>query len=259
MYWPYLRCEDGKPVRGKKTILGPSDMTENELWNAYFKLKKKEIRTVRWMFSVYLESDLFDRISHPEDRRKRKNMVVDICNTENSRGKRFGDILVNDLTPPLIKKYLMSIPSESSRKKRHNLITMAWNACINDEPGMPENQSQKLKLVYKARPLGRYVSDESYWLVYNLLPPYWQAIMELSYILRSRVGELATICMDDILEEGLYYQRSKGSNPEITLWTDRLRKAVDFLITHRPRKTDSPFLVFNATKKKTRARPGGRR
>ena len=177
-------------------------------------------------------------------------MVVDICNAKNSNGKCFGDILVNDLTPPLIKKYLMTIASESSRKKRHNLITMAWNACINDAPGMPENQSTRVKIVYHATPLGRYVSDEAYWFVYNQFPPYWQAIMELSYILRSRVGELATICMEDILDDGLYYERSKGSNPEITLWTDRLRKAVDILIAHRPAKTDSPYLVFNARKKR---------
>jgi len=51
--------------------------------------------------------------------------------------------------------------------------------------------------------------------------------MEITYLCRARWSETATPKRDCISDDGLYLTRSKGSKDEITLWTQRLRLAVD--------------------------------
>ncbi|OQX33587.1 MAG: hypothetical protein B0D91_14070 [Oceanospirillales bacterium LUC14_002_19_P2] len=88
------------------------------------------------------------------------------------------------------------------------------------------------------------MDDDNYWKVYHLVDQYWQSMMELSYILRARLGELVAIRMDDVFDDGIFFQRTKGSIGEVTLWSDRLRKAFDYLASQRPHP-DAPFLLYD--------------
>ncbi len=49
-------------------------------------------------------------------------------------------------------------------------------------------------------------------------------------------------CLACAYEEGLLIEREKGSLDEITLWTPRLRKAVDMLLKNRPNPECSHLL-----------------
>lgn len=71
------------------------------------------------------------------------------------------------------------------------------------------------------------MTREEYDAVRNLATGYIPIMMELAYLCRARRGEIEQLRRSDVLEEGLRLQRSKGSEGEITLWSPRLRAAVD--------------------------------
>lgn len=244
VYWPYLGCADGKPKRGQQVYLGPSSLSDNEVWEAYSKVTKRETRTVAWMLRHYLQSPEFHKLSSKKSKDNRVMYADKIIEATNEQNKTFGDIPLTSLQPPHIKKYLMSVGGNETRKKHHSLLNVAWDVCINDFTNMPDNQSKKVKIKYEVVPVRDYIDDENYLKVYNSVDRYWQCMMELSYILRARLGELVAIRMDDIFEEGIFFKRTKGSVGEVTLWSDRLRAAFEYLSSQRPHP-EAPFLLYD--------------
>ena len=66
--------------------------------------------------------------------------------------------------------------------------------------------------------------------------------MEIAYLCRARRGEIFNLTKSDEKEEGLFIARTKGSIPEITLWNNRLRAAVELAKSHN-KKVISPYLT----------------
>ena len=51
-------------------------------------------------------------------------------------------------------------------------------------------------------------------------------VMELAYLLRARIGEVLALRRADVSEVGVFLQRTKGSDSEVTRWSPRLKDAV---------------------------------
>ena len=94
---------------------------------------------------------------------------------------------------------------------------------------------------FEEKPRERYVTDEEYRKARRLMKPFYRAAMEIAYQCRARGIEIANLTHDDILEEGIYIHRTKGSLPEITLWNRRLRCAVN-MAQKLSRETNSHYL-----------------
>lgn len=88
-------------------------------------------------------------------------------------------------------------------------------------------------------PRDRYVEDWELDLVYTLALErgyaHMAAIIELAYLCRIRGIEARALTLDSLTPDGVTVIRTKGSRPEVTGWSPRLRAAVDLAMsTHRP-------------------------
>ena len=66
--------------------------------------------------------------------------------------------------------------------------------------------------------------------------------MELAYLCRMRLSETLHTKVKDITEKGLLTRRLKGSNDAITIWSDRLKGAVDSGLKGQLRVPDMPVV-----------------
>src|SRR5699024_10406891 len=73
----------------------------------------------------------------------------------------------------------------------------------------------------------RYITDTEYNLVAKHGGKWLPIVMELAYLLRARISEVLALKPGHIQEAGVYLDRGKGSESEITLWSDRLVAAVE--------------------------------
>ena len=76
----------------------------------------------------------------------------------------------------------------------------------------------------------RYIEDWEYNLIHKLAQdsgtPYLSPAMELAYLCRARRNEVFSLTRSDVTEKGVYINRTKGSLPEFTQWSPRLKEAV---------------------------------
>ncbi|OQX33588.1 MAG: hypothetical protein B0D91_14075 [Oceanospirillales bacterium LUC14_002_19_P2] len=115
-------------------------MTDNEIWEKYSFLRNHIKKNVEWMLRHYLQSPEFQRLANKKSKDNRRMYADKIINATNGNGKRFGDIPLEALQPPYIKKYLMTVTGNETRKKHHSLLNVAWDVCINDFTDIPDNQ-----------------------------------------------------------------------------------------------------------------------
>ena len=88
----------------------------------------------------------------------------------------------------------------------------------------------------------RGVEDWEYDFIRGLTAPWYirQAI-EMAHLCRMRKVEILTARQNQVLEQGFDTLRRKGSRDAITLWSDRLRAAVNAAKDY-PRKANSIYL-----------------
>lgn len=107
---------------------------------------------------------------------------------------------------------------------------------------------------FKEKPRDRYIEDWEYSLVYEIAARhthycYLAPLMELQYLCRLRPNEACKLIEENLLEEGIFIDRGKGSDNEITAWSPRLKAAIDFarsLRENHPRMIKNQPLVSNS-------------
>jgi integrase len=107
---------------------------------------------------------------------------------------------------------------------------------------------------FTEKPRDRYVEDAEYNIVYETAAQhetytYIAPLMELIYLCRLRPNEACKLTEDHCLKDGLFGERGKGSDNEVTEWSDRLKAAVAFarsLRADKPTKIKGQPLVTNS-------------
>ncbi|WP_062266972.1 tyrosine-type recombinase/integrase [Endozoicomonas arenosclerae] len=230
VYWPYLGCVNGKPKRGQQTVLCGENTPIYQVWVEYKKVIESNDRTIEWLLGEYIKSDEFKQLAQ-KTQEMRKVYFPKICEAKGNSGHKFGKCPLERLTPPLIKKYLLTVSGNATRNKHKGFMAAAWTWAVGEFEGIPDSPFSKLKLTFKEGSRQEaYVTDEVYSKVYELMRPMYQAAMEIAYLCRAREGEVLALKPDDLLEEGILLQRTKGSVTELTRWSPRLRDAVELLL-----------------------------
>ncbi|OED40269.1 hypothetical protein ACH42_17310 [Endozoicomonas sp. (ex Bugula neritina AB1)] len=241
VYKPYMGRVGKKTVFGKETILGPDTMPMSKLYQAVAALDTSPQFTMGWMIDEYVVSDKFKSLSadwqsgllcYPD---KVKNFPV--------KGYGFfGSVPLASITPATLNRFLKAYSDKPGAVKMvRRLISGAWSWARTEFDAVPENPMREVPNK-KQKGRTRYVTDDEYAAVYYIAPPYWKAMMEFSYICRARRKELIIMQRGQLLQAGVLLRRTKGSIDEITLWSDRLRSALDLLTElHRGEKFDFVF------------------
>ncbi|WP_422490075.1 hypothetical protein [Endozoicomonas sp. ALE010] len=227
VYWPYLGCFNGKGKRGTRVILGPSDLPEGKIYQLLDQVKETRRKTVEWLLSAYMESEKFKKLSK-STRHNRKEVyypkIIDRRGPNN--GTRFGDLLLNNITPAMLLRLLKTFEGNPTRNQIKTFISAAWSWGILEHEDIPRQNPAKEVPNFEEESRTFYITDELYRKVRRTMKPFYRAAMEIAYQCRAREIEIFALTYNDLLKEGIYLKRAKGSISEITLWNRRLRTAV---------------------------------
>jgi integrase len=223
-----LRIYAGKnePMRAVK--LCPADSTISDVWKFYEAIHINDnLQTLSWLMRKYLASDQFSKKAE-KTRTGTQEMVERICNYKMTNGKKFGGVELKQITSGAIRKYLDARARDNapvSGNRETSQISAAWNWSLERDIIKLPNPIQVVSR-NKESHRTRYVTQEEYNAVYAIASYYVKQAMELAYLCRLRRGEILGATRSQILPEGFDTLRTKGSRDTITLWSDRLLKAV---------------------------------
>ncbi len=221
-----------RPSSGETIKLGfvPKDGNETEhvkaqVWADYAKAKDApaDIQDVNKLIAEYRKSPQFSRLS--------TNTQTDYEHYKKLIGRVFGHMRPRDITKVDIRNFMDALAAKgkivtANRHKSYLSAILSWGA---ERGWLTINPAFGVK-AFKEKPRDRYVEDWEFDFVQQVAResayPYVAPMMDLAYLCRARTIELRALTESEITEEGIYIRRTKGSNAEITGWSDRLESAV---------------------------------
>lgn len=230
-YYYELRVYTGKNQKMQAFKLCPANAAISEVWRAYEEHRQEKIKNLRWLLDSYRTSPQFKKLA-VRTQRDRGAMIDRICAYKMKNGRQFGQAEINAITPGAMRKYLDARERDNAPvagNREMAIISVAWNWALERDLTLLVNPCNVVK-PNEEKPRDRYVTDKEYAAAYELAGryPYLQPAMELAYLCRMRRIEVLDAKRSQILDEGFDTLRTKGSRDAITLWSDRLRAAVNY-------------------------------
>lgn len=230
VYKAYLGRVNGRIKWGKPIRLCGLDAPMSEVWQAYERIVGQSPDTLKWLLKKYSESEQFALLT-PVTQQGYEGYRRVICNRPTRDGRSFGDVALKDVTKRTLRKYLDSYEAKTTGNRHIQYIKAAWNWGAQRFGSVPEVNPAIGVSLNKEVARDRYITDDEYKAVYecaeSMRVPIFGPAMELAYLCRARRSEVFGFTLEDVREEGLLLRRGKGSMDEITLWTPRLRAAVE--------------------------------
>ena len=218
---PYEGMKGGKPQFGKRQVIAPLGASEEAVWRAW-QAVSADVFTVGWLLREYHNSAKFQRLS-PKTQSDYESYRKSLCETQ-IEGGVFARAELGNITKRTIRAYLDSYPHPVAANRRVAYFKAAWN-WAEERHDIPANPCMGVTM-NPEEPRDRFVTDEEYMTVYKLACPELRQMMELAYLCRARWGEVMNLRVEHITEDGLVLHRTKGSEGEVTMWSERLRAAV---------------------------------
>ena len=233
-YKPYLGRVDGKIKWGKSFYIAPADAPMSEVWARYEELQTGPRNTVRWLLSLYSESDKFRKLK--EKTQADYMRAMEAINSMAVMGGCLGDADLSTVTKRTVRAYLDRYPSPVAANRHIAVLKSAWS-WAEERHNIPENPCKGVAM-NDEKPRDRYVTDDEYQLVIDMAPAELAQYMELAYLLRARLSEVRALHETDVSDTHVTLDRVKGSEGELTALSERLRRAVkasgdDGYIVHR--------------------------
>ena len=233
VYRPYGGVKDGKPYypKGEKRICS-IDATPRDFFAAFDEMiAKPKVRNLQWLLDNYHQSDRFKRLAATTQRDYElyKKAICAFPVNIAGRPSTFGKVHIDKLTRIGMQKYVDKKASTPALANRHlSYIKGAWNWSRNRLSNIPDNPCTGIEK-HKETSRTRYIADWEQALFYLVAIessyPHIAPASELAYLQRGRGCEVWDLTEHDVDQDGIYLTRRKGSNPELTLWTPRLRAA----------------------------------
>lgn len=250
IYRPYLGKNKvtGKVQWGEHIVLAPLGSHLSTVHRRYEEVigARRELRTLGWLLDEYLKSRKFQSLAYKT--RKDYEQMAQVIKRQRVGGLEFGDAPLKRIAPTTIQSYIETYPSPVSANRHRSLISSAWGWGRRMFEGIPINpvpDTEKNPEISRSR----YVDQDEYLAIWKAASPWLKVAMEISYLCRARISEVASMRWDDVVtEEGIYVARRKGSEDEITRWSPRLKTALAMAETLPRYKRfinapQSPFVV----------------
>lgn len=219
-----------KPKDGLET-----ESIKREVWRKYEEaINKVESRgTIADLAIQYFASTQFRRLSGrtQEDYRRYHKKIETV----------FGAMLAERVKPVQIRAFMDKLGAQKpvTANRHHSFLSVLFSWA--DERGLVDGNPAKRVKKFPETARVRYIEHFEYQIVHECAKqspyPYISPMMEIAYLCRARSNEVRMLNESDIGEKGIYLKRTKGSKDELTLWTPRLKAAVEFARSLYP---DSP-------------------
>ena len=229
-----------RPPKCKDIVIGKvSSLSIPDVWEFYKQLTGSSTETLDYIIDEYLKGTSYAKLKD-EDQRKERKRLLDVLLETNARG-RFGSKRYKSITPGTIRKYLDHKGTVAANREVAAL-SAAWSYCYQRDIITILNPCLGVDRLPE-KPRTRLVSEADYMAVYALAPVPYKVAMELAYLCRMRRNEILNTRVKHILEEGLDTRRLKGSRDAITLWSDRLKAAVNLGLKGKIRVPEMPIVT----------------
>jgi integrase len=209
-----------RPPGEQAVVIGSIHTPLPDIWSAFKKLTNQENDTLDYLVREYLKSDQYNDL---KSKKERKRLLDALLNTD--ANGRFGSKHFGSITPGVIRKYLDYRNCVTGNREVASL-SAAWSYCYQRDIVTTPNPCKGVSKV-KEQHRTRLVTDAEYKAAHDLMPKHVQVAMELAYLCRMRLSEVLDTKCKDIESEGLNTRRLKGSDSALTLWSERLQKAVN--------------------------------
>jgi integrase len=214
---------NGKIKWGRTQIIAPADAPMSEVWRAYEEAVGDGTQTLNWLVSKYRDSDKFKTLS-PKSQREYSKALEKLLNAPVGNAV-FGSVALHLIDKRSIRSYLDTYPSPVAANRQVAVLKAAWNWAIQ-RYSIPDNPAIGVSLNREAPRKRRITQDEMNWVQRNAPAPIYQ-MCELAYLLRARLGEVLALTVEDVSQSHVRLIRSKGSEGEMTILSDRLRAALE--------------------------------
>lgn len=213
------------PRSGGSTVIAPITARPSQVWAAYEQLLEEPSRpTMQALMNLYFTSSQFKKLSHytRTDYQRAAKVLAPVLGAMDPNAVGITHIRQymdrkGETAPVCANRHLSFLQTvfKWGRERGHRL---------GDNPCSGVSK-------FTETPRSRYVTDDEYAIVLQLARKnrrarYLAPFMELAYLCRLRKNEVQTMTTDQIQQGGIYVVRGKGSENEITEWSDRLRAAV---------------------------------
>lgn len=233
VYYPHTPGEKRREItlrQGRKLLR--EDTPCSVLWQIHDELIGAASDTLSWLISKYFKSRQFLELTR-STRAGYEIYAKTIENTKLKNGKLFGQVRYAAITPGVITKYLDGREQKIAANREIQFLRSVFSWAFARDI-CKSNPCKGVRLNPET-PRTRLVEPWEYELVYNIaleMDSIMAPAMEIAFLCRARRIEVFNLTRADIKEDGLYIHRTKGSLPEITLWNDRLRQAVELAKNH---------------------------
>lgn len=239
---PYTGTDSqGRPKYGPEKRIIKAGCTAAEFFKAHAAVAEQPTeRTLRWLLDQYHKSPKFKSTSKSYQRDALNYYYNALCGRKFKSGNYFGDMPLKAITKPKIQKFIDTgnkTPSGTNHQIQY--LRAAWYWAERRFEDIPPNPCSKVEL-HKTTSPARYIPEWEYAVAFacalSRRNPMFAAAMELSYLCRARRIEVFNLQTKDVDKTvGIYLERTKGSNPEVTLLSPRLRDALDLCSEVYPR------------------------
>ena len=239
--WVYVPYVDGKlgkeiPLKHKGKLIRLDDPM-SIVWAAVENIQDQPSDCISWLIDQYLKSDKFEQLK-PRTKRDYKQSASFLKSKPTKKGL-FGEVAFEAVTPGVITKLIDSMSDKpTSCKHRIQFLSAVYSWAFARDKCSKNPCKGADKAIKKSKPK-TYVEDSDYYFALDNArkrKTYLYPMMILAYCCRARVGEISRrerveghiaetgIRQSDISDEGIHIHRSKGSLPEVTLWSDFLKE-----------------------------------
>ena len=215
----------GSPIR-----LVRSNAPLSSVWAAWESVQRDDHGTLGGLLAEYIiAAGVTDRT-----RKDYQAMARQVGEQKLADGRRLGEVSPDEPDTQFWRHYLDSLsatPVAANRRMQMIKAAYAWGY----QRGKVRENTTKGVSLFKETARSRYVTDGEYAAVLDLAQawarsgryPYLWIMMELAYLLRARRSEVCALQRRQIEGDRISWARTKGSKPEITIITPRLKAALD--------------------------------
>lgn len=236
-YRPYLGRVNGKAKYGKPIRLTGLDASMAEIWQAYEALINQDNNTLDWLIGEYMKGSQYKDLAG-KTQLEYRNYADILLNYKLTNGRRFGEAPISKINKRVIRGYLDAYTAKIAANRHIEFLSGVFSWGEERYPIVTFNPCKGVRK-NKEEARDRYIEDWEYAVSYacalTMRNPMFAAAMEISYLCRARRDEVFSLTTKNLRTEGVWLKRGKGSLDEITLWSERLREAIEFAKTINPK------------------------
>lgn len=155
----------------------------------------------------------------------------------------FGDMQPDEITPVDIYKYIdrraLKAPVSANREKA--LLSHCFSMAIRWGV-VRDNPCRGVKRITE-KPRTRYIEDNEFFAVKSIATDRIKLIMDFAYLTGQRIGDILSIMLTDISEDGIKIEQNKTGSKLLIMWTEELSACID-KIKKLPRSKIYSIMLF---------------